>query len=411
MNSLEILIKIAKEEYPMLFKLKKRERDKLVKSIFKTGYKIHCPNVEESENGDNIKAQLVELKNIISNSSSNSELIQKLHSLEGSLEKLIGLSNSSMKKGEFAENILENVIETRYGDIQFKNMAQIEHSGDAWLTLSDGSIIMVESKNYINKVNKDEILKMKNDMVSNHILYSIFVSWHSLIQGMREFDIHTFTHNGETYTTIMISNLTKDISRLDLGIQVIRKLISNYQNLPQFPWVVQDIKEDLNQLNELIKINYKIRDKYDNMEIIIKTSLDQFYQQLREYQYQLNNKTKQILNKIDSTMKASLSIADSDIETLIHKYKSKKHVFPNLSKLCDTCLKLNWILSEGDSNLIFIHYLDEEIGKIKISNKKLTLHMTKGNLKMEFNKNNDSNECLGILKSIYGKNNIEDINI
>jgi len=223
---------------------------------------------------------------------------------------------------------------------------------------------------------------------------------------MREFDIHTFTHNGETYTTIMISNLTKDISRLDLGIQVIRKLISNYQNLPQFPWLVQDIKDDLNQLNELIKINYKIRDKYDNMEIIIKTSLDQFYQQLREYQYQLNTKAKQILNKIDSTMKASLSVANSDIETLIHKYKSKKHVFPILSKLCDTCLKLNWILSEGDQNLILIHYLDEEIGKIKISNKKVTLHMNKGNIKMELNKNSDSNECLGILKIIYGKNNI-----
>ena len=405
MASLELNISITKEECPMLFKLKKRDRDKLIKQIFIIGYRARYPTVNDGENcEDDILSQLLELKSILSNNNSNTELKQRIDSLECSLEKLIGLSNSSMKKGEFAENVLENIFETRYGDIQFKNMAQTNHCADAWLTFSDDSVVMVESKNYTNKVNKDEVIKMQKDMITNHILYGIFVSWNSSIQNMREFDIHIFSHNGETYTVVMISNLAKDISRLDIGIQVIRKVISNYQNISHFPWLVKDIKDDLTQLNEIIKKNYMLRDKYCDMEMSIKANLSEFYHELREYQYKLNHQAKQIIGKIDSTMKTSLSISHCNIETLIEKYKGKKSIFPILSKVCDSCQKFNWTLIDSGTNLISVMKADDNICQIKISNKKLSLNINNGNLKIDINKDSDVSDCLEILKVVYNKN-------
>jgi len=44
-------------------------------------------------------------------------------------------------------------------------MSQTSHSGDAWLYLPNNKIIMLESKNYTNTVNKDEVIKLHNDMI------------------------------------------------------------------------------------------------------------------------------------------------------------------------------------------------------------------------------------------------------
>ena len=47
---------------------------------------------------------------------------------------------------------------------------------------------------------------------------------------MNDLDLHTFVHNNETYYVIMISNLITDIHKLDLGLQIIRKLIINFKD-------------------------------------------------------------------------------------------------------------------------------------------------------------------------------------
>ena len=63
MASLELNISITKEECPMLFKLKKRDRDKLIKQIFIIGYRARYPTVNDGENcEDDILSQLLELK-------------------------------------------------------------------------------------------------------------------------------------------------------------------------------------------------------------------------------------------------------------------------------------------------------------------------------------------------------------
>ena len=104
MSTIDINITIHKENFPILFKLKKKELNKITEIIFKTGYDIMYPKVDES----NIKKQHDYLDIINKIDELKTELVSpqlndKITSLESSLEKLIGISCSSAKKGEFAE--------------------------------------------------------------------------------------------------------------------------------------------------------------------------------------------------------------------------------------------------------------------------------------------------------------------
>lgn len=399
----EHVLKISSKTYPRLFQMKKREREKAIKNLFKSGYDLYFPERADGSKMSNhdLLQQFELLRNDMTNV--NPELNQRLLTLELTLNKLIGLSNSSSKKGAFAENMLEQIFKERYGDLQYNNTAQTEHSGDAFIILPDNSHIMLESKNYINKVNKDEVDKMERDMINHHILWGVFISWNSCIQGKREFDLHIFTHNGELYHIAMISNLSKDLSRLDLGLQVIRKIKQNYGSLEKFPWIVTDISNDLNQLNDLIKLNYKLRDSFEQMDSNIRECLNIFYSQLREYQYQLAVKTDEILKKIDSTMEKSLMIQNNNHHDIIKKYSNKK-VFTLLCRLIDLIIDLKWEIIDKNS-IISIIKDGHDIGIIKVYNKKIQLCMDKPNISFEFvnDKNIDMvSETLGVLK-IIGK--------
>jgi hypothetical protein len=365
---MQIQLELNKNDYPLLFQLKRKELDKTIYKIFDIGYSIMYPSHEES------------IENI-----EKSEFNHKIKSLEMSLEKLIGLSSSSSKKGELAENILQNIFLQRYGDIEFKNTSQTPHCGDAWLYLPNNKIIMIESKNYINQVNKSEIIKMENDMVTNHIKWGIFVSFNSNIQDMKDFDFHTFYHNGESYHAIMISNLSDDITRLDIALSIIRKLINMYSDLQNFPWIINNIKTELDQLNELLEQNYLLRDNFICMERDIIRNINTFYTKLRDYQFTMDNKIKEIINKITSTMAESISYSNIDYTELIEQTNKKLQSI--ITKLTDLFKKKQIIYSKIDNNLI---YKNKAIAVIKLQNKKISIEFLNYDLILNFIHGRDS---------------------
>ena len=327
------------------------------KKIFKSGYECHYPN-----------------KNLETNIE-NSRLVNKIDTLENVLEKLIGVSSSSMKKGELAENILENIITNKFGDIKYTPMAQVNHSGDAWLNFdSFNETVMLESKNYTVKVNKDEITKMKNDMITNNIQWGIFVSFNSQIQGYREFDIDTFNHQGKVYTIVFLSELSKDIDRIDMAIQVIRKLIMNYSKLNSFPWVTTKIKSDLDKLNEIINLNYQLRDWFCEMEGSIKNSLNKYYTNLRDYQHKIDLSINEIVKNIEGTIEESINKTDFDYTSYLNNFKNNKKLFTILSKIIDKFQNKNITINED--NLLINGNL---VGTIKIQKKKVFIFSKKIN--------------------------------
>ena len=226
---MNLTLTLSEEEYPLLFQIYKKDREKKSFEIFKTGYNIHFPNVEDnSKNSEyhTILKSLEDMKYVVSNEGPSSSLMDsKLEELLGSIHKLTGINNNSSKRGEVGENMLEEIIKQRYGDILFESKAKTPHCGDAWLHLPDKKIIMLESKNYSSRISKDEVEKMEFDMKTNHIRFGIFVSWNSTVQSRNDIDIHTFNHSGETYMILIISNLCDDIIKLDLSFQVLRKLM------------------------------------------------------------------------------------------------------------------------------------------------------------------------------------------
>lgn len=385
METLDINLKLKKDVYPILFKLKKKELNKISDVIFKTGYDIMYPqinetNIKEKKEYNELINKLDELKkDLIS-----PQLNDKITSLESSLEKLIGISCNSAKKGEFAENMLETIITKRYGDITFKKTNTIPHSGDAWLYLPDDKIIMLESKNYTTTVNKDELIKMENDMKTNNILWGLFVSFNSNIQGLKEFDYHTFIHNNQIYNIISISNLSIDINRLDLGVTIIRKLINMPTTDTCFPWIIKNVKSDLNDLNDIIKKNYLIRDNFITMEKEINKQLNNHYIKLRDHQYEEEMKITEIIKNINSTMEKSIDVELDIKHENIQNYcnEKDKKLGKLFNKITDKISKN--IMFIKNNNIWNIKLNNEEIGIVKVLTKKITLELTKYELTVNF---------------------------
>lgn len=373
---MEFNLQLNKQDYPLLFKIKKKELSRVINDIFKLGYNKYFPSFDT----DNEESNGIE---------------SKLDVLETTLEKLIGLSSTSSRKGELAENMLENLISLKYGDIKYTDMSQVNHSGDAWLNI-DGinDTIMLESKNYTTKVNKDEITKMRNDMITNNIRWGIFVSWNSQIQGFRDFDIETFNHQGNVFTIIMMAKLSDDVDRLDMGIQVVRKLLKNYSELNKFPWVTNKITHDLDQLNGVINLNYQLRNWFEDMEYNIKSALTKYYTNMREYQFKIDKYVEDITKNINGTLNESLTINNNshfNYQDYLNKYKDNKKLFVLLAKILDQ-FKSKYIIIKDDD----IYQLDDPIGNIKIQKKKVILTWINFNSTTEFVVDSDNDASFNI---------------
>lgn len=405
MTLFEVTLKLSEKEYPILNNFKKKELDKYLIKIFKTGYQIHFPSndkIEQQLEYNELIERIDTIKDELKDEINNSEISNKINSLESSLTKLIGISSNSCKKGNFGENILEELFSKRYGDIQFDRKSNVAHSGDAWLYLPNGKIIMLESKNYTTTINKDEINKLQSDMINHHIKWGILISFNSMIQGMRELDFHTFTHNNETYSIIMISNLSTDIHKLDLGLQIIRKLIINFDNFDEFPWIVKDITQSLNELNQIVQKNYSLRDGYYSMEREVQKSLSSFHILLRDFQYDIENKIGEIINKIQNTMNSSIIVKLDNLDDLLNKYQDKK-ILPILVRLIDIAKSKKWYghWNEELNELIF-KFKDIEVCKVKIQSKKVIINILDNDiiLHLHLGKDKENKKNLELIASL-----------
>ncbi len=389
-----LTLTIDEDEYPEIFKLYKKDRTKKMKQIFETGYNIHFPNIDDNNKQleyYTLLQSIDEMKN-----SSGINMDSKLDELLQSIQKLTGIGNNSTKKGEVGENMLEEIFKQRYGDITFENKAKTPHSGDAWLHLPDKKIFMLESKNYTYRINKDEVEKMEFDMKTNHIRFGIFASWNSIVQNRKDLDIHTFNHSGETYMIVIISNLGSDIIKLDLAVQIIRKLSEYFHEMKKFPWIVNDIKQNLNELDIIIKKNYKLRDNFYNMNTSIRSALDIFYQQLRDYQYEINNSAQEIIDKVKSTMENSTQKKEIDYNVpnveILSNHKKNTKIFPILSNIIDIFQGIEEFVLKitEDINQLKIFKNEEEVGYIKIQRKKVIINITKLSITLDLEQGNYS---------------------
>ena len=150
------------------------------------------------------------------------------------------------------------------------------------------------------------------------------------------------------------------------------------------------------QFDSIIQKNYKLRDNYYLLSNNIRSSLDIFYNHLRDYQYEINNSAQTIIDKVKSTMDKSVS---KNIEynvpyvDMLSKFKDNTKIFPILSNLFDifqTMEDINLELDETSNSIINIIKNEENFGFIKLQRKKVLLSITKINITIEFDPSNYS---------------------
>jgi hypothetical protein len=251
---------------------------------------------------------------------------------------------------------------------------------------------MLESKNYSTVVNKDEIIKLQSDMINHHIRYGLLVSFNSSIQGMKEMDLHTFIHNKETYSVICISNLSNDLHKLDLGIQILRKLI-NHLDLTASDWIFKDVNQGLQELNEIIQKNYILKDSFYTMEKDMHKLLSTYHITLRDYQYEIENKINDIMSKINNEP------TDTYLE-LLNKYKDKK-ILSLLDRFIDIVRVKKWDLAfDEDSDKWIINKKGKYIGLFKIQIKKILLKLQDSEYKLILDDDENNKIIFDIIKKM-----------
>ena len=187
---------------------------------------------------------------------------------------------------------------------------------------------------------------------------------------------------------VIISNLGDDIIKLDLGLQIIRELAENFNDIKKFQWLQNDITQSLNELDIIIQKNYKLRDHYYTMSNNIRSCMDNFYNLLRDYQYEINIKAQEIIKNVSNTK-------------LLKEFKKNKKMFPILSSLLDTLSLIDntSIEPSKDNNTFIIYKNKEELGTFKIKSRKVSISLTKLNFNMDL-ENDKYNESIKILPEI-----------
>ena len=376
-NNMNFVLVLNKEKHPQLFKMLKKERDRIIPKLFDVGYNAYYPKQEIIENTNTVTTAQV----------------QKLHD---TINLLLGIKNNSSKKGELAENFLENYFKNNYIDIVYENKAQLPHSGDAWLLLSNGVIIMIESKNYTSSVPIDELKKMEYDMKFNKIKFGMFISWQSNLNNYKPIDFYTITFNNETYIIFIVCNLIQNIKLLDVGVKFLVKVskssVINFEKNNAF----NAIKDDIKKLELVLKNNNNLLLEYGKMTKNINSSLVSYEKFLRKYDYDIECILNNIITRLNNKIESKIAVNKLNLFDEFKDYKT----YPILMK-CFENINMNNITCKLNNNEILLLKNNEIISNIKITKSKINISLAKyKHINFSFSSLDDSNS-FELLKSLH----------
>ena len=213
-------LELNEQEFPRLFEVNEDALPIILKKIITFGYQCYFPEPVLETYSENMNDDI---------NNHDDKLTKKLDIVETLINKLTGVSNNSKKIGIFGENYIHELISKNFIGMSYQQTGETDHSGDGLLTLSNGSEILVEIKNYSTIVNDDEINKFTLDMKTTKRKFGLFISIATKINKMKTIDLKTFVYDNQTYYQFYISHLNEDLHRLEVGILLLQ-LLSEYTN-------------------------------------------------------------------------------------------------------------------------------------------------------------------------------------
>jgi hypothetical protein len=214
----------------------------------------------------------------------------------------------------------------------YQKTGEIDHSGDGLLTFNNGTEILIETKNYTNPVNDDEVTKFTNDMKTTKKKYGLFISINSKINKMNIIDLKTFTYENQNYHQFYISCLNDDLHRLEVGILVLQLLSEHNTKSKEFT-LDTNIKNKLNELIDQINHNEKLRGSFLDTEREIRNTLHNFYLKLRDNHLDMENKIKNIFTYLEDSN--VINLPNNIPENKLLELHKKSKIITILKKILD----------------------------------------------------------------------------
>ena len=405
MNELSIQLKLLVDKYPLLKTIKDDEMEKFVENVFDYGYKILYPEIDdqvkykselEALTRKEITNQIEELKEKLD----DNEVGLKLDNLSDILEKFLGLSNNSNKKGEITEDIIYQILTTKYKDLSYEKTRHIPHSGDGILMFPNKLKTLVEIKNYTSTVKKEEIDKFEYDLKFNNINFGLFISLKSSIQGHSQLSYQKMIHNDKEYHMIFVSHVSNEMSKIDAAMLVLNRLFeldNNEINKTKLDWIQNQINSHFKELVKVSERTTFLKDQFISMETNIKDNLNNYYTIIRDYQYEIDQKINQIWFKMNSDFgKAEDELVKQTIyDNILKSYQDDKS-FHILTKLFDILINYGINLKIMNEKNWILYKKNEEIGEIKKTKSKTIISLNNPNIDLIFVRNKDDENDINI---------------
>jgi len=338
--SSKINMMIDTKDFPELEKFIVKDSkniDNMLQTIFRLGYNTYFNSISNNLEYYTVKDDLINTLNTT---------IQPLNDLTKSLYGL----NQSTKKGDITEALMEDVIKIQLPEYNYDIKRGIAHNADGELTSPTGLKALVEIKNYNNTVPEEEVIKFKYDLAYQNISYGIFISTKSGIQYQKPFSYEKYDKDGKTYHIVYVSKVFEEQHKIYTGILLLENIFK-FIKKNECNGIDKTILKNLRKIEKIIEEFSRIKNKYLEMELSIKKSLDDYYGIIREAEYKMKEQFNNIWDSI------------VDEENQLIQYTEKDEIIKNAGKkvqniLDKTLSKFNedfkFIIKEdGNINIIY----------------------------------------------------------
>jgi hypothetical protein len=332
MSNLNISIDI--DDFPELKKLKSSKNfNNMLQTIVRLGYNTYFNSISNNLEYYTVKDDLISTLNTT---------IQPLNDLTKSLYGL----NQSTKKGDITEALMEDVIKIQLPEYNYDIKRGIAHNADGELTSPTGLKALVEIKNYNSTVPEDEVIKFKYDLAFQNITYGLFISTKSGIQYQKPFSYEKYDKDGKTYHIVYVSKVFEEQHKIYTGILLLENIFK-FIKKNECNGIDKTILKNLRKIEKVIEEFSRIKNKYLEMEMSIKKSLDDYYGIIREAEYKMKEQFNDIWDSI------------VDEENQLIQYTQKDEIIKKAGKKVQNIL--DKILSKFDENFKFIVKDDGDI--------------------------------------------------
>ena len=119
------------------------------------------------------------LQQIVTSNTNNTHesMRQQFDKMVDVVSQITGKVNKSAHIGQIGENFAYNVLKDAYPKAILDLSVSDAHQADIHMTLDDGSVIYIESKNYTNTIPTKEVEKFRKDLRLNDIKLGLFLSF------------------------------------------------------------------------------------------------------------------------------------------------------------------------------------------------------------------------------------------